>query len=88
MSTLTRLMWIKANAAVVSAGSGGAISAFVTDTTDLIIDINGNDFVTDSSQLTFFILYRPVVNSLAHDNRPARAVRPGQPAAQLSRPVE
>ena len=46
---------IKANAAVVSAGSSGAIRAFVTDTTDLIIDINGY-FVTDSSQLAFYPL--------------------------------
>jgi hypothetical protein len=46
---------IKANAAIVPAGSSGAISAFVTDTTDLIIDINGY-FVTDNSQLAFYPL--------------------------------
>jgi hypothetical protein len=32
---------IAANAAIVPAGSGGAISAFVTDRTDLVLDING-----------------------------------------------
>ncbi len=32
---------IAANAAVVPAGANGAVSIFVTDTTDLIIDING-----------------------------------------------
>jgi len=32
---------VVANAAIVPAGSDGAISAFVTDNTDLIIDING-----------------------------------------------
>jgi Putative Ig domain len=32
---------VVANAAIVPAGTGGAISAFVTDQTDLIIDING-----------------------------------------------
>jgi hypothetical protein len=44
---------IKANAAIVAAGSGGAISAYVTDTTDLLIDINGY-FVSDSHQLAFY----------------------------------
>jgi sugar lactone lactonase YvrE len=32
---------IKANAAIVPAGSGGAVSVFVTDATDVILDING-----------------------------------------------
>ncbi|MFN0166340.1 MAG: SBBP repeat-containing protein [Bryobacteraceae bacterium] len=32
---------IVANAAIVPAGIGGAISVFVTDTTDVILDING-----------------------------------------------
>jgi uncharacterized repeat protein (TIGR01451 family) len=32
---------IKANAAVVPAGTGGAISVYVTDTTDVILDTNG-----------------------------------------------
>jgi len=32
---------IKANAAIVPAGSGGAISVFVTDPTDVVLDING-----------------------------------------------
>jgi hypothetical protein len=32
---------ILANAAIVPAGSGGAISAFVTGATDIILDING-----------------------------------------------
>ena len=32
---------IKANAAIVPAGTGGAISAYVTDAADLILDING-----------------------------------------------
>ena len=46
---------IKANAAIVPAGSSNSISAFVTDTTDLIIDINGY-FVTDTTQLAFYPL--------------------------------
>jgi hypothetical protein len=32
---------IKSNAAIVPAGTGGAVSIFVTDSTDVIIDING-----------------------------------------------
>src|SRR5579872_2930283 len=32
---------IKSNAAVVPAGTGGTISVFATDTTDVILDING-----------------------------------------------
>jgi hypothetical protein len=32
---------IKANAAIVPAGSDGSINVFVTDTTDVIIDVNG-----------------------------------------------
>jgi len=39
---------IKSNAAIVPAGLGGAISAFVTDATDVILDINGY-FVPASS---------------------------------------
>ncbi len=32
---------IKANAAIVPAGTGGAVSVYVTDTTDVVLDING-----------------------------------------------
>ena len=32
---------VKSNAAIVPAGSNGAVSVFATDTTDLILDING-----------------------------------------------
>ncbi len=47
---------IKANAAIVPAGTGGAISIYVTDTTDVILDINGY-FVpatSNPSALAFF----------------------------------
>jgi hypothetical protein len=37
---------IKSNAAIIPAGTNGAISVFATDTTDLILDINGY-FVTE-----------------------------------------
>jgi hypothetical protein len=46
---------VKANAAIVPAGTGGAISAFVTDTTDMVIDIDGY-FVSDPTQLAFYPL--------------------------------
>ncbi len=32
---------VAANAAIVPAGAGGAISVFVTDTTQVIVDTNG-----------------------------------------------
>jgi YVTN family beta-propeller protein len=32
---------VKANAAIVPAGAGGAVSVYVTDATDVIVDING-----------------------------------------------
>ena len=42
VSTLNDLSGtIVANAAIVPAGSNGAVSVFVYDTTNLIIDING-----------------------------------------------
>ena len=48
---------VKANAAIVPAGSGAAISVFATHTTDVILDINGYFVPTPSvSTLTFFPL--------------------------------
>jgi len=48
---------VKANAAIVPAGAGGAISIFVTNTADVLIDINGY-FVpaTNPSSLAFYPL--------------------------------
>ena len=48
---------IKANATIVAAGSNQAVSVFVTDTADVILDINGY-FVSESddSALAFFPL--------------------------------
>jgi hypothetical protein len=48
---------IKANAAIVPAGTNGAISVFATDTTDVVLDINGY-FVPgpDPSALAFYPL--------------------------------
>lgn len=47
---------VKSNAAIVPAGSNGAIDVYVTDATDLVLDINGY-FVataTDTSALAFY----------------------------------
>ncbi len=44
---------IKANAAIVPAGADGAVSVYVTDTTDVILDIDGY-FTTSSSQALQF----------------------------------
>jgi hypothetical protein len=45
---------IKANAAIVPAGTGGAISVFVTDPTDVILDINGYFVPTTPTALDFY----------------------------------
>jgi sugar lactone lactonase YvrE len=48
---------VKSNAAIVPAGSNGAVSVFATDTTDVILDINGY-FVAggNASALAFYPL--------------------------------
>jgi len=46
----------KANAAIVPAGDNASISVYATDTTDLIVDINGYFVPADSSTLAFFAL--------------------------------
>jgi hypothetical protein len=44
---------VRSNAAIVPAGAGGAISVFASNTTDLVMDINGY-FTTSSAQLEFY----------------------------------
>jgi hypothetical protein len=46
---------IKANGAIVGAGGGGAFSVFVTDSTDLVLDING--YFTSSLDNSTFAFY-------------------------------
>jgi uncharacterized repeat protein (TIGR03803 family) len=41
VSTMNSDGRIKANAAIVPAGTGGAVSIYVTDTTDVVLDVNG-----------------------------------------------
>ncbi len=57
VSTLNSDGRIKANAAIVPAGSGGAVSVYVTDSTQFILDIDGY-FVssTNNSALAFYPL--------------------------------
>jgi hypothetical protein len=47
---------IKANAALVGAGANAAVSVFATNTTDLVLDIDGYFTAPDSSTLEFFPL--------------------------------
>jgi hypothetical protein len=56
-STLNSDGRVKANAAIVPAGAGGAISVYATDTTDVVLDINGY-FVpaTSTTALAFYPL--------------------------------
>jgi hypothetical protein len=58
---------VQANAAIVPAGTAGAISVFATDNTNLVLDINGY-FVpnTDSSALGFY----PMAPCRLVDTRP------------------
>ncbi len=59
---------IKSNAAIVPAGTGGAISVFASNTTDVVLDVNGY-FVsaTDPTALAFF----PVTPCRIADTRQA-----------------
>jgi YVTN family beta-propeller protein len=47
---------VKANAAIVPAGVSGAVSFYATDTTDLILDIDGYFTLAGSSTLAFYTL--------------------------------
>ena len=58
---------IVANAAIVPAGAGGAISAFLTDATDLIVDINGYFGPPAAGRLSFY----PVTPCRVSDTRNA-----------------
>ena len=47
---------VKANAAIVPAGTAGAVSVFVTDTTDVILDIDGYFAAPGTNSLQFYAL--------------------------------
>ena len=55
-STLNSDGRVKADAAIVIAGSQGAVSVYVTNTTNLVLDINGYFEPTDGSTLAYYPL--------------------------------
>ncbi len=68
---------VKASAAIVSAGTGGAVSVYATDATDLVLDIDGY-FVpaTDMSALAFY----PLAPCRLADTRSSSYGALGQPS--------
>jgi M6 family metalloprotease-like protein len=58
---------VKANAAIVPAGASGAVSVFVTNTTDVILDINGYFIPSDPNGLAFY----PITPCRVSDTRAA-----------------
>jgi hypothetical protein len=72
---------VKSNAAIVPAGSNGAVSVLVTDTTDVILDINGY-FVagTNAAALAFY----PVTPCRIADTRNSTGPLGGPSLAALS----
>lgn len=66
---------IKANAAIVQAGTNGAVSVFASNTTDVVIDINGY-FVTGNSALAFY----PVTPCRVADTRKSSFGSLGSPS--------
>ncbi len=74
---------ILANAAIVAAGSGGAISVYVTDTTDVLLDINGYFAPPLPSGLAFY----PVTPCRVADTRGTGNASPfGAPAIGAGAP--
>jgi hypothetical protein len=65
---------IVANAAIVPAGNNGSVSAFATDSTDLILDLNGY-FASSTSGLSLY----PVTPCRVADTRLSPAGTFGQP---------
>jgi hypothetical protein len=57
---------VKSNAAIVPAGSSGAVSVFATDTTDVVLDINGY-FVAGSSPAA--LVFYPLTPCRVADTR-------------------
>jgi hypothetical protein len=66
---------VKANAAIVPAGDGEAISVYATNTTDLLLDIDGYFLPSSSSTLAFFPL------------KPCRVVDTRGPNGPLGGPI-
>ncbi len=58
---------IKANAAIVQAGTEGAVSVYVTNTTNVVIDIDGYFVTPSDSTLAFY----PITPCRIADTRPS-----------------
>ena len=67
VSTLNSDGRVKANAAIVQAGTNGAVSVYVSDASHVILDVNGYFVAGDSTALTFF----PVAPCRVADTRSA-----------------
>lgn len=75
---------VKANALIVPAGDNAAVSAYVTDTSDLILDIDGYFVPPSGSTLAFF----PLTPCRVVDTRPGNQDYPGLgPPALLAQSV-
>ncbi len=70
---------VKANAAIVPAGSNGGISVFVTDPTDLVIDINGYFTALATATLRFYPISpcRIIDTRFANDPLGGSSLMPG-----------
>jgi hypothetical protein len=64
---------VKANALIVPAGDNAAVSAYVTDTSDVILDIDGYFVPASGSTLAFF----PLTPCRVVDTRPGNQNYPG-----------
>ena len=74
---------IKANAAILPAGYQGAVSVYVTDTTNVIIDIDGYFVPTGSGTYQFYSLTPcRVVDTRQGSNEPQGLGPPSLPAQQ------
>jgi len=67
---------VKANAAIVAAGTGGAVSVYATNTTDVVLDIDGYFAAPSNSTLAFF----PITPCRAADTRNGQFLPGGQEA--------
>jgi DNA-binding beta-propeller fold protein YncE len=61
---------IKANAAIVPAGANGEVSVFATDTTNVVLDVNGYFAPVSGSTLAFYPLPPCRIADTRHDTYP------------------
>jgi hypothetical protein len=73
---------VKANAAIVPAGNNGAVSIYVTDTTNVIVDVNGYFAPPTGSTLAFYPLPPCRVADTRNSNFPPGLGPPSLAAGQ------